>query len=99
MGGVSYDKYQIDKAEEYDDIRGLYKYPKGGADALNWQTAAIWRYSEAKQIYFSVSDRARFPTIFELYSQRFGNAIPNPNLARSAPPITSLAGRVRLFLT
>ena len=27
-----------------------------------------------------VSDRARFPTIFELYSQRFGNAIPNPNL-------------------
>jgi len=45
-----------------------------------WQTAAIWRYSEAKQVYFSVFDRARFPTIFELYSQRFGNAIPNPNL-------------------
>lgn len=27
-----------------------------------------------------MSDRARFPTIFELYSTRFGTAVPNPNL-------------------
>jgi iron complex outermembrane receptor protein len=27
-----------------------------------------------------VSDRARFPTIFELYSTRFGTATPNPDL-------------------
>jgi iron complex outermembrane receptor protein len=79
VGGISYDKYRIDKAEEYDN-RGLYEYPKGGADAFNWQTAAIWRYSDTGDVHFSVSDRTRFPTIFELYSQRFGTAIPNPNL-------------------
>jgi iron complex outermembrane receptor protein len=80
VGGISYDKYRIDKAEEYNNAGFIYEYPKGGADAFNWQTAAIWRYSEAGQLHFSVSDRTRFPTIFELYSQRFGTAIPNPNL-------------------
>ncbi len=80
VGGVSYDKYRIDRAEEYDPVRGIYEYPKGGANAFNWQTAAIWRYNDSGELHFSVSDRARFPTIFELYSQRFGNAIPNPNL-------------------
>src|SRR6185437_2715199 len=81
VGGISYDKYWIDKAEEFNSIGGfIYEYPKGGANAFNWQTAAIWRYSEAAQLHFSVSDRTRFPTIFELYSQRFGTAIPNPNL-------------------
>jgi len=81
VGGVSYDKYWIDKAEEFNSNGGfIYEYPKGGSDALNWQTAAIWRYSDTGQLHFSVSDRTRFPTIFELYSQRFGTAIPNPNL-------------------
>ncbi len=81
VGGVSYDRYQINRAEEWDSAgRFIYENPKGGAEALNWQTAAIWRYNETGQVHFSVSDRARFPTIFELYSQRFGNAIPNPNL-------------------
>ena len=87
VGGVSYDKYTIDKAEE---IRSSspprapnmqpFEYPKGGADAFNWQAAAIWRYAENAQFHASVSDRARFPTIFELYSTRFGTAVPNPNL-------------------
>ncbi len=31
-------------------------------------------------MHASVSDRARFPVIFELYSTRFGAATPNPNL-------------------
>ena len=32
------------------------------------------------EVHASVSDRARFPVIFELYSTRFGTATPNPDL-------------------
>ncbi len=80
VGGVSYDKYEITKAEEFNATRGLFEYPKGGSDSFNWQSAVIWRYSQEGQVHASVSDRARFPVIFELYSTRFGTATPNPNL-------------------
>ena len=80
VGGISYDKYWIGKAEEFNSSIGKFEYPKGGADAFNWQTAAIWRYSNTAQLHASISDRARFPTIFELYSTRFGTATPNPDL-------------------
>jgi len=80
VGGISYDKYRITKAEEYNTTAGLFEYPKGGSDAMNWQAAAIWQYDSASRLHFSVSDRARFPVIFELYSTRFGTATPNPNL-------------------
>ena len=80
VGGISYDKYDITKAEDFSAARGLFEYPKGGSDSFNWQGAVIWRYSEAAQVHASVSDRARFPVIFELYSTRFGTATPNPNL-------------------
>jgi iron complex outermembrane receptor protein len=78
--GVSYDKYKITEAQEYNTTRGLFEYPKGGSDAANYQAAAIWRYSPAAQLHLSISDRARFPVIFELYSTRFGTATPNPDL-------------------
>ncbi|QUS39671.1 TonB-dependent receptor [Tardiphaga alba] len=81
VGGVSYDKYWISKAEDFNSTTAqLFEYPKGGSTAFNWQSAAIWRYSDTGQLNVSVSDRARFPTIFELYSTRFGTATPNPNL-------------------
>lgn len=82
IGGVSYDRYAITKAEEFDDdvSDSVFEYPRGGSDAFNWQGAVIWRYSQAGQVHASVSDRARFPVIFELYSTRFGTATPNPNL-------------------
>ncbi len=37
IGGISFDKYAIQKAEEFNATRGLFEYPKGGSDALNWQ--------------------------------------------------------------
>lgn len=80
VGGVSVDSYRITKAEEYNATRGLFEYPKGGADAFNWQSAVIWRYRPNADVHASVSDRARFPVIFELYSTRFGSATPNPDL-------------------
>jgi iron complex outermembrane receptor protein len=79
--GVSYDKYEITRAEEFNSTtQRIFNYPIGGSDAFNWQAAAIWRYSGTGQLHASVSDRSRFPTIFELYSTRFGTAMPNPNL-------------------
>ena len=80
VGGVSYDKYHITKAEEFNATRGLFEYPKGGSDSFNWQSAVVWRYSQAAQVHASISNRARFPVIFELYSARFGTATPNPTL-------------------
>jgi iron complex outermembrane receptor protein len=80
VGGVSYDRYEITKAESFTAARGLFEFPKGGADSFNWQSAVIWRYTSAAELHASISDRARFPVIFELYSTRFGTATPNPDL-------------------
>jgi iron complex outermembrane receptor protein len=80
VGGISVDRYAITKAEEFNATRGAFEYPRGGSDAFNWQTALIWRYSQAAEVHASVSNRSRFPVIFELYSTRFGTATPNPDL-------------------
>lgn len=80
VAGVSYDKYEITKAEEFNPTAGLFEYPKGGSDAFNWQAAVVWRHAKAGEFHASVSDRARFPIFFELYSTAFGTATPNPNL-------------------
>jgi len=80
VGGVSFDKYRITKAQEFTAAAGIFEYPKGGSDAVNWQAAAVWRHERTGEWHASVSDRARFPVIFELYSTRFGTATPNPDL-------------------
>jgi iron complex outermembrane receptor protein len=80
VGGISYDRYEVTKAEDFTAARGVFEYPKGGSDAFNWQGAVIWRYSATAQVHAGVSDRARFPILFELYSTRFGTATPNPDL-------------------
>ena len=80
VGGVSYDQYEVTKAESFTAARGLFELPLGGSDSFNWQAAAIWHYSSAGEFHASVSDRSRFPVLFELYSTRFGTATPNPDL-------------------
>ena len=80
VGGISYDNYAITKAQEFNATRGLFEYPKGGSDSFNWQGAAIFHTPSRGEFHASVSDRARFPIFFELYSTRFGTATPNPNL-------------------
>ncbi|MDR3087099.1 MAG: TonB-dependent receptor, partial [Azoarcus sp.] len=42
------------------------------------QGAAIWRYNDTGSAHFSVSNRTRFPTVFERFSSRFGGALSNP---------------------
>jgi iron complex outermembrane receptor protein len=80
VGGLSFDRYHITKAEDFNTTRGLFEYPKGGSDSVNWQAALVWHYAAGSDVHVSVSDRARFPVIFELYSTRFGTATPNPDL-------------------
>ena len=80
VAGVSYETYEITKAEEFTAARGSFEYPKGGSDAVNWQGALVWRHAETGEWHASISDRSRFPVIFELYSTRFGFATPNPDL-------------------
>jgi iron complex outermembrane receptor protein len=80
VAGFSYDKYETTKAEEFTTARGLFENPKGGSDAVNGQAAVVWRHARIGEWHASISDRSRFPVIFELYSTRFGTATPNPDL-------------------
>jgi iron complex outermembrane receptor protein len=80
VGGVSYDRYEITRAQEFTPAAGLFENPRGGSDAVSAQAAALWRHARTGEWRASVSDRSRFPVIFELYSTRFGTATPNPDL-------------------
>lgn len=80
VGGVSRDFADLFIAEEWNASRGLYENPTGEGRAWNWQSAAIMRYGDDGKVYASISDRTRFPNIFERYSTRFGTARANPNL-------------------
>ncbi len=79
VAGVSYDKNELQLAEEFNASAGLFEYPTGGSDSVNGQLAAFWNYGGGR-LNASISNRTRFPTIFERFSTRFGTAIPNPDL-------------------
>lgn len=55
-------------------------YPLRNNHALNAQAALTWQVSPDTRAHVSVSDRARFPTVFERFSSRMGTAIPNPDV-------------------
>ncbi len=84
----SYDWRVLYKAQDWTTTNnlGLFDYTKIGlkggkdSDAFNWQTALVYRYSSNAKIYASISDRTRFPTLFERFSSKFGGAISNPDL-------------------
>ena len=84
--GGSFDWRNLIKAQEYGAPLGtsgasvLYDYPRRDADTWNLQGRFDWQANEAVNLHASLSSRARFPTIFERFSQRFNTAIPNPDL-------------------
>ena len=57
-----------------------YSYPVSDKHALNGEFAATYSYSEDGSLHASYADRARFPTLFEMYSTRFGTFQNNPDL-------------------
>ncbi len=78
VAGLSYEENELELAQEFNAIAGLFEYPTGGSDATNVQGAAYWRYAEGRELRGVISSRTRFPTIFERFSTRFGTALPNP---------------------
>jgi iron complex outermembrane receptor protein len=86
--GLGYDWRQLIKAEEYGSPLGtptttpavLYDYPMRDTSAWSAQGQLAWTIDADSSLHLSLSSRARFPTIFERFSQRFGTSIPNPYL-------------------
>jgi iron complex outermembrane receptor protein len=79
--GVSYDKNELKEATDYTPALGVFSYRTGDSNSVNGQAAVYWRYNDAARLHASISSRSRFPTNFERFSTRFGNAVPNPDLA------------------
>lgn len=93
--GTSYDRRDLSMAQDYNS-GALVFYPLTDDDAWNGQAALIWRPTDASQLHVSVSSRARFPTLFERYSSRFGTAIPNPGVKAERAVNYEVGGKVDL---
>ena len=81
--GVSYDWRNTPQARAFNGSTAPYSmiyYPDSHAQAPNGQAAAIWHYNDTDKLYLDLSDRTRFPTLFERYSTKFGLAIANAAL-------------------
>lgn len=78
VGGISYDWRDLKQAQDYSG--GVINYPLKNADALNAQGAVTYAFDDGAKVYASISDRTRFPTLFDRFSSRFGGAISNPGL-------------------
>ncbi|HTY50079.1 MAG TPA: TonB-dependent receptor [Steroidobacteraceae bacterium] len=57
-----------------------YAYPVHDKDAVNGEFAVNYAYDTSGSAFLSYADRARFPTLFEMYSTRFGTFVNNPDL-------------------
>ena len=77
--GVSRDRRELTMAQDYNTGAFVF-YPLADDTAWNGQAALVWRPTDTAQVHASVSSRARFPTLFERFSSRFGTAIPNPTI-------------------
>ena len=77
--GVGYDWRNLIRAEDYAN-GAFIEYPLHNSDALNGQAKLSWRPDDMSEVHASVSSRARFPTLFERFSSRFGGAVSNPDL-------------------
>lgn len=84
--GVSYDARHLIGDSQFvtsgvtPPYGSSFSYPVADKHALNSELAAVYRYGEDGAVHFSYADRARFPTLFEMYSTRFGTFQNNPAL-------------------
>lgn len=89
IAGLSYDYLDVREAREFGREPGepssvprhFYDREIVDNDAWNYQGGAIYSFSDTGKIHATISSRTRFPTVFERYSERFGFALPNPDLA------------------
>jgi iron complex outermembrane receptor protein len=93
--GVSYDWRDLKQAQDYASNAFVY-YPLKNSSALNGQAKLSWTPQSWEEVYASISDRARFPTLFDRFSSRFGGAVSNPDL-RPERAVNYEVGASRLF--
>jgi iron complex outermembrane receptor protein len=91
LTGFSYDWRELDRAEDFANGAFVY-YPLHDGAAWNAQGQLSWTPNEAARVHASVSSRARFPTIFERFSTRFGSQASNPALEAERATNLELGG-------
>jgi iron complex outermembrane receptor protein len=88
--GVSYDYRHMIEAHDYDTYSpvpatppygAIFSYPVADKYALNPELATVYRYSDSGSLHANVTERTRFPTIFEMFSSKFGQAVGNAYLS------------------
>jgi len=81
VAGFGYDWRQLRQADDFStDTMEFIHYPIENSDAWNAQGALRWTPDADTSAHLSVSSRARFPTLAERFSTRFGGAVSNPGL-------------------
>ncbi len=87
--GVSYDYRQMLQAEDWETYSSvpssgpygyILHYPVSDNHAVNPELAVVYHYSASGAAHASVSERTRFPTLFEMFSSRFGTVVGNAYL-------------------
>ncbi|MBB4632243.1 TonB-dependent receptor plug domain-containing protein [Sphingosinicella soli] len=99
--GASVDWRDLKRAEEYGSVPGqngnlLFSYPIRNSSALNGQGRLVWTPDAMTRIHASISSRARFPSIFERFSSRFGGATSNPDLKAERALNAEIGGSRRI---
>jgi len=89
--GASYDWRDLRRAEDYASGAFVY-YDLRNGDAWNAQGQLLWTPDADTSMHLSVSSRARFPTIAERFSSRFGGAVSNPDLKAERATHVELGG-------
>jgi iron complex outermembrane receptor protein len=100
--GASYDWRHLLIAQDFVDPTpakpGVFvNYPLADGHAPNAQGAVIYNYSDTGHVYANVSDRSRFPTLFERFSTRFNSTLSNPNLKAERAVNYEIGGGDTLF--
>lgn len=72
--GISYDVNEVLRQDKVPND------PRPHLEAWNGQAAAIYNFSDTGRAHASISSRARFPTLFERYSTRFGAKSADPTI-------------------
>ncbi|WP_194744964.1 TonB-dependent receptor plug domain-containing protein [Thermaurantiacus tibetensis] len=95
--GGSFDWRDLHRAEDYGTPPGggparVFAYPTANGQAWNAQGKLDWRPDPASRVALAVSSRARFPTLFERFSSRFGGATSNPDLGAERATQVELSG-------
>jgi iron complex outermembrane recepter protein len=91
IAGTSYDYRHIIHADDWNTlsaVNGVVPAPYGqfvyyavhDKHAVNPELALAYHYSDTGAVHASVAGRTRFPTLFEMYSSRFGASVGNPAL-------------------